>query len=355
MTFFKSLFVCLVVFLLSCGAQKDRGSYDDSNTSSSSGDRREDNRGNLENENRRSLELNRLKSTNKVISAELDHRFDGGFYYEGYGGSECQDSPACMAICDSQVPKRNQNRCYRSPKSLVESLEDGFFTLLNISEVDSVDIHPGLIAGMLDINVDLVVDLVEDRMSEGDLKSFLAWVAVNEGIAEVFLEEDRRSEVMKNAFKELGELQVDAKREEETGLNVGLIGNEDSFFYLSALENNSAAFQIAYKVLKSLCRSKDCKLDLICARENQTYNRSRVFGYESNLLKCRTSAEQGRRSRREAVCYIHGSATWSYLDELIEEEEIRDNDFEGEDNQITVEKCNDHCGDKDSGKCKKLR
>lgn len=351
--FFKSLFLCLVFLLLSCEKQVD-DSY--SNKKLSSKDRKEDSRGNLEEESRRDHELRRLKSKNIVISAELDHRFDGGYDYESYGGAECEDSDACMNICDELIPSRDRSRCYRSPRAFVEKLEDGFFTLLNISSVDSVDIRPGLIAGMLDINTDIISDLVEEEMSEGDLKSFLAWVAVNEDIAEVFLEEDRRSEIMKEAFKALGELQSSSvKKEEETGLNVGLIQDEDSFFYLAAVEGNSAAFQIAYKVLKSACRSRDCKMELLCARKLQTRSQSRIFGYQSKILNCRTSASQGRRMRSEAICYIHGAVSWSYLNELIEDRDIKDNDFQGEEKEITVERCNNYCGSSNSGKCERLR
>ena len=239
--------------------------------------------------------------------------------------------------------------------------------------MDPVDIAPGLIAGMLDIRVELVSDLVKNKMSEGDLKSFLGWVAVRRDIAEVFLQEDRRSEVMKSAFRTLGELQLKAAGGEKAGLNTGLIQNEDSFFYLSAELDNVAAFQIAYKVLKSLCNSRDCKMDLLCARNIENSNRrSRVFrpplrsgipgGFESRnpigrglTTICRTSSEQGRRVRNSALCYIHGAAVWSYLSEMIEENEVREYDFLGEGNEITVERCNDYCGDEDSNRCQKLQ
>lgn len=354
MTFFRQVFLCFIVLFLSC-IPPQGGDFLEEWDSHSDEERKEDNRENADNNNGRKLEIRRLKTPDKIIQVDLEPRYDGGYYYEGYGGSECRDSDSCIAICENQVPRRNQTRCERSPRALVESLEDGFFTLLNISEVDSVDINPGLIAGMLDIDVDTIADLVKDRMSEGDLKSFLAWVALNEDIAEVFLEEDRRSEVMENAFEELGKLQTDVDNDRETGLNVGLIQSEDSFFHLAALEDNEAAFEIAYEVLDSACRSKECKLNVLCARENQSRTRSRFFGYESSLLECRTSAVQGRRSRREAICYIHGAASWSFLNELIEDNEIKDNDFEGERNEITVEVCNDHCGDKNNKKCDRVQ
>ena len=350
----KYLPFCFVFFLLSCETG-NRGRYEDPFSQSPNGDRRVDNRGSFENSNSRTAEIRRLKGSKRVISSELESRFDGGYYDEEYGGPECQTSQSCMDICDSRkIPSRSRNRCYRAPRALVEKLTEGFYSLLNISQVESVSISPGLIAGMLDINEDLISDLVEDRMNEGDLKRFLAWVAVNEDIAQVFLEKDRQSEVIKKAFRELGRLQEDSKKPRETGLNTGLIQNEDSFFYLSASESNEYAFQIAYEVLESICSSKNCKLDLLCAREKQTQIRSRIFGYDAGILNCRTAAEQGRRSRREATCYIHGATTWSYLDELIDDDEIRDSDFRGEQNQITVETCNDYCGSENSTRCQKV-
>lgn len=363
MKFFKYIFLCSLLFPLSCGKQgkdtKDDPYKDYYDTRRDDDTRRGDSRrqssgscGDLTN---RDDEISRLKRRSDKISAELEHRFDGGFYYDAYDGEECEESEACMEICDSfPFARRNRKKCHNSPRALVEKLEDGVFTLLNICEADSVDISPGLIAGMLDMDVDEMADLVEDKMSEGDLKSFLAWVAVNEDIAEVFLKEDRRSEIMEKAFKKLGKLQPEVENNEETGLNVGLIQSEDSFFHLSAYESNSAAFQIGYEVLKSVCSSKDCKMNLLCARDSQSRSRrSRIFGRSSNITECRTSSEQGRRARSSGFCYIHGAVSWNYLNELIEDRDIRDNDFVGEENEITVEKCNEYCDsrDRDNEKC----
>ena len=347
MIIFRAFLFCFLFLFLSCEPVK-RDSDDGGSVSRK--ERKKDRRGNLEDKNSRNSELSRLKSQNRTIKADVDVRYRGGIYYEGYDGEDCRESEECREICEDQIPSKNRGRCYKSPSDLVEELEDGFLALLNISETDSVKISPGLMAGMLDISVDRVVDLVEDRMSEGDLKSFLAWVAVNEDIARAFLAEDRRSEILKKAFKELGDLQESVIREEETGLNVGLIQSEDTFFHLSALEGNEAAFQIAYKVLKSVCSSRNCKMNVFCAREEQSRRRSRVFGYKA--LGCRTSSQPGRRARRDSTCYIHGASSWGFLDDLIEEKYVRDPHFKGEKNQITVEECNKFCGDKDSGKCK---
>ena len=349
MKFFYYLFISSLFFLLSCmgGDRQQRPGYED---------RRKDTRGNLDTEDRRKAEIRRLKGGDKRINAELERRYDGGFYYEGYGVRECREYEKCMDICDSRiVPSESRRKCYNSPRALIEKLEDGLRSLRNISVRDKdVNIPPALLAGILDLNVDLVTDLVEEKMSEGDLKSLLAWVALEEDIAEVFLKEDRGTRVMEEAFEVLGDLQPDAREEKETGLNTGLIHRDDSFFYLAAAERNEAAFKIAYEVLESACSSKTCKLNILCARELKSRRRSRIFGSE-RTLNCRTAASQGRRSRREGICYIHGATAWSYLNDLIEDEEIRERDFEGQENEVTVDVCNSHCGDEDDTKCDRIQ
>ena len=305
----------------------------------------------------RSSEIRRLK-TRRVIKATLERRFDGGGSYSSqYDGRSCSRSDDCIALCKKWAPKKRK-QCERSPQAFVESLEDGFYILLNISDLDSVNISPDLMQGMLDVSESLIKDYVEEAMSEGDLKSFLAWVALNEDISDIFLKEDRRHLIIKAAFDRLGDYQLDeegrvsSKDRQKVGLNVGLIQFEDTFFHLSALESNPSGFKIAYDILQSLCPTKDCKLEMFCAREKQTRERSR---FEIFNVKCRTSSSQSRRARRQATCYIHGASTWSFLDEMIEDRDrntnIRDKDFTGEQNQITVTTCNSFCGpENDSNK-----
>lgn len=351
----KILLFCFLAYLFSCvdpNSASQRNPEGDAVIPKK--ERKVDTRRDLDTESGRDAEIRRLKAGSRTIRSTLEDRYDGGFYYEGYGGTKCEESDACMAMCDSQVDRKNQRKCYRMPRSLVEALEDGFFRLLNISNDEPVEINPGLIAGILDINEDLLTRRVEDQMSEGDLKSFLAWVALNEDIAEVFLKEDRRAEILEKAFEELGDFQTGVNEEVETGLNVGLIQNQDSFFALAALDDNSAAFQIAYKILKSACRSRDCKMNILCAREHQTRRGSVIFGYESSILSCKTSASEGRRNRSNSICYVHGAATWSFINELIEDDDINDSHFRGEEDEITVERCNEYCGDEDSEKCERI-
>ena len=301
----------------------------------------------------RSAELRRLRNDrSKVVSANLENRYQGAAYGD-YDGEDCDEDPSCKLICDDLVSYKRRTKCYNSPQSLVEELEEALFALIRISDLNSVPISPNLLAGIFDIDESLMTYMVKEQMSEGDLRSFLAWVAINKDIAEVFLNEDRSSDVLEEAFEKLAESQEDVEKEIETGLNMGLIEDKDSFFYLVSAEDNSAGFEIAYKLLRSACSSKDCKMEIFCAREELSSSRSRIFGYQSTQT-CRTLARRDRRSSRGGgTCYIHGSVTWSFLEELIKEGDVRDSDFK--EDPITVEKCNTFCGDeKTSKKCKRI-
>ena len=303
----------------------------------------------------RSAELRRLRSArSKVVSATLENRYKGVSYGD-YDGRECEEYESCKDICDDLVSSSRRKKCYNSPQALVEDLENAIFELIRISDIDSVPISADLLAGIFDIDEDLLLYLVKEQMSEGDLRSLLAWVAINEDIAEVFLTEDRSSDVLEEAFEKLAESQEGVTRSKriETALNMGLIQDEDSFFYLAGAEDNAKGFEIAYDLLQAACgSSKDCKMTVLCARENLSSSRSRVFGYESTQT-CRTLARQDRRASRGGACYIHGSVTWGFLDELIEEKDVKDSDFKGK--AITVEQCNDFCGnERTSAKCKRV-
>ena len=187
MKFYGCVLLCFSIFLLACPQRRtrDRDLYDRYNRYNYD-ERRRDDRGYFYDENARLREIQRLQNTGGIIEARLDSRFEGGWYYAGYDREPCRDREACKRICDEDIPLENQAVCYNSPREVVEQLIDASRTLLNISTVDPVDITPGLIAGMLRIRIDFILDLVERKMSEGDLKSFLAWVAINRDIAEVF-------------------------------------------------------------------------------------------------------------------------------------------------------------------------
>ena len=356
MKFFKYFFVFL--FLLSCQPGKlDQNSSRERRLSAGlDKDKDSDNEKESEKEKKpldRSAELRRLRTErSKVVSANLEDRYQGVAYGD-YGGDDCDEDKACKSICDDLVSFKRRKQCYNSSQVLVEKLEEALFALIRISDLDSVPISPNLLAGIFDIDEDLMVYTVKEQMSEGDLRSFLAWVAINEDIAEVFLNKDKDSDVLQEAFEKLAEFQEDVKKEIETALNMGLIQDKDSFFYLASVEDNSAGFEIAHDLLRSVCSGKDCKMEVFCAREELSSSRSRVFGYQSTQT-CRTLARQDRRSSsRGGTCYIHGSVTWSFLDELIEDGDIKDFNFKKD--PITVKKCNDFCGnERTSKKCKRI-
>ena len=328
--------ICVVLFVCT-GCSSDRRSDN----------RRQDTR-DLDGEDARSRERDRLRNrSEEVIDSILDRRNAGsGGVYDEYDGPECSESESCKDICDDF--KSARAKCYRQPESLVRDLKDGLYELINIGEVDSVRVSPSLFYGMLDMDKDLVEDLIEDHMSEGDIKSFLAWIALSEDIASVMKQADRRREVLETAFKELGKLQADSSKHIKTGLNTGLIGVDDTFLFLASDEDNSAAFEMGHEILDDTCSANiNCKLEMYCARMQRAKSRQRAL---RSIYSCRTPEDSWRRrSTRGGACYIHGSDVWSYLYELIADKEIRDSALEG--SVINVDKCKRVCGDKNSTKC----
>ena len=354
MKWVKYFFIFL--FLLSCDPKnldgerrepRERTELEDSSDDDSLSDK-ESSRNSESRTRKKTAELRRLKNSENqpLISSSLEKRYSGFASLEDYGGEKCSESSSCESLCDGIFSSKYRSKCYRSPRDFVEDVEEGLFALINISKVESVRVSPAFIKGILDIDEEILLNLIEDRMSEGGLKSFLAWVAVNEDISQVFDKEDRSHEILKAAFEKLGEFQKSSRgRRIETALNTGLIAVEDTFLSLSVDEDNEYGFKSAYTLLKRACRGKDCKLDVLCARESRASSRSRVFG-SSRGIQCRTSTRPDRRAGSSGTCYAHGARVWSFLDELIEDDEINDHDFE--DSPITVLSCNTFCGSEDS-------
>ena len=303
--------------------------------------------------------INRLKGRNSSgIPTTIRDRYQGDRDYSvdydltQYDGPVCEEIEACKDMCQRLVSSSRRNRCYEKPYRLVEALEDGVVKLLSLFDHKSEVISPAIFYALLDLDRNIISNLIrKDNMSEGDLRFFLAWVAFNRDIARILYDEDRS--VLKDAFKTLGQYQKDkSKSSLVAGLNTGLLSEEDTFLYLSADERNEEAFIMAHKIIESsaACSSKDCKLQTYCAR-TQTNRRRRTS--RINLREsCRTPGDTRRYSRSSEICYIHGGTVWSYLFDLIEDEEIRSNDLK--DAMIDTEKCNDICGDKKSDLCKAI-
>ena len=345
MQIFKYVLVCL--FLFSC-TPKDADRQRDYN-SDRDFDRRNSRRDSRDQADYRSGALRRLRVSSDpvVVRSFIDRRYSNPSY--NYDGDDCEERRSCKDICDESFSRSSRGRCYRAPAELIENLETDIIKLISISDLDSVDISPAFVEAILDFDEDLVLDLIRENMSEGDLKTFLAWIAVNENISKAFLNENSDN-VLERAFKELNEFQTDSRRE-ETVFNIGLIDENDTFLSLASDENNEDGFVLGYEVLDRICSNRNCKLEVLCARESESNSRSRIFGYSfrSNPF-CKTSTRGSRRHRRGNSCYIHGSNVWSFLDELIDEEEIRDSDFD--ENPITVNACNSFCGEDRSSNTK---
>ena len=341
------LFACvlLAVFFNSCGDPKKA---DDST--------RRPGETNPIGERSRDGEIRRLTSRNNtpIILTTIEDRYRGVTIYEDYrreyeDDSPCDEYEECKDICARLVSSTRRRRCHQEPHSLIRALEQGVLDILSISNVESVNVTPGLLQTMFEIDRNIISSLIRrDHMSEGDLRSFLAWVALNRDIARILDHEDRSRHILEDAFRNLGEFQTEKTHGSlKTGFNMGLIGSEDTFLALAADRDNAEAFIMGNGIIeKDICSTRQCKLEMYCARDRGR-KRSR-FERVNTSTECQTPGEV-RRYRRDGICYVHGSITWSYLDDLIEEEEIKSSDLSGF--IIGVDKCNEVCGDKESVLC----
>lgn len=305
----------------------------------------------------------RLKNNEQIIYSTVTDRY-GAVISSGYGDydatDKCSDDKDCKKICDKTT--RNKTRCYRQPRELVEDIQLGLFDIINISDVQEVNVNPALLKGIIDMDQDLIVKVIEKEMNEGDLRSFLAWIALNESIASVLENEDRKGEILETALKELGRKQSGSRKHFKTGLNTGLIGRDDTFLSIASTEYNEYAFRIGYELIQDDCRSNlDCKKRMLCARETRRSSRRNALKIYS---VCDTPENPKQRSRRAVVCYVHGGNVWNSLDELIIDGKIRDRNFNAdydEDDKdqenelkgrLNIERCNEYCGSKKRDKCK---
>ena len=301
-------------------------------------------------------EIRRLRRSSAPyrIGAEVRRRYSGERDYsldydeDDYEGPECETKAACKDICQRLVSSGRRTRCYKKPILLVEALDQAVFTLLSLSDVRSDPISPSLFYALFEMDRQIVPDLVrKDKMSEGDLRSFLAWTALNRDIARIIEDKDRS--LLRDALKTLGGHQINTEKSNLwIGLNTGLIGREDSFLYLAADSDNEEAFIMANRILeKNVCNDAlPCKQEMYCARtRTETRRRGRRRAARED---CRTPGET-RRYSRSGLCYVHGGVVWSYLFDLIEDKEIRSADLE--ELVFSVEKCNKFCGKKKSKVC----
>ncbi|MGI9549107.1 MAG: hypothetical protein ACR2M7_03935 [Bdellovibrionales bacterium] len=300
----------------------------------------------------RERERNRLKS-DFSLRAKVDSRYSSGGSSSFKGDDTCKEFSACADLCD-KIIEGSKSKCLGFDFSIVEDMEDVLFTIRDIEDADRVSIDPYIFEALLDAGKSTIEDLVEDDMGEGDLKSFLAWVALNEEISEVLDKKDTSGKILEKAFYRLGKFQDGTEsgvgNYQQIGLSTGLITDDDTFLYLATDSDNEEGMIMGYDIVKSKgCRGDVCIKKVLCARENRTRSRSsyRYFGNIRGVSVCRTSASnRSRSSLRSSSCYVHGSAVWSFLYDLIDEKKIKSVPDELKAAPLSVDKCNasDVCG-----------
>lgn len=310
----------------------------------------------VETEEDRQKLINRLTKgrTPLVINAEIEDRYKGGSDYElDYDGPACKESVECVDRCRRLVSSSRRRQCEKEPAPLVEAIEKAIVGLLSLDdpESESAPIDAGLFQVIFRLDRSLIPNLLKrDHMTEGDLRMFLAWIALNQDVARVLYQENRSGSILRDSFRKLGEAQENRQKSQLiAGLNSGLIKREDTFLALAADRENEEGFIMAHNVVYSACSSTQCRLEIYCARENFS---GRSFRSRRDQESCRTPGDD-RRYSRNRLCYVHGGLTWSYLSDLIEEEEIRISNGDLKDAllKLNVDNCNKACGDADNTQC----
>ena len=315
-------------------------------------DRNRDTDRDRQSDNRRSLRSDdRDRDREIIIRGDLDPRYEG-FAFEDDVSGPCKQSSRCREVCREWYFNRSRRTCERSSEAVVESVEETLIRLKSISDPYNFDVNYSVIYAIVKIDEDILVDLIEGEgsrtssrgMSEGSLKSFLAWVAATERVAEIFREEDNGNDILETAFEQLGRKIGGNLKHYILGLNANLTG-EGSFFSITARNSNQTGFELAYEVLedKAGCGSDDraCKMRILCAAEPEEKESPFGTGRRRRDLKtCKTTAVSSGAFTGAKGCYAHGASAWGYLNQLIENEDIDDDSLKG----IDSETCEHYCG-----------
>ena len=111
----------------------------------------------------------------------------------------CEESARCENDCDDMFSGRAEKTCLKLPTRLVYD----FTELLEFTEDGDIDeIDSEVLECLLDIDIKEFVDAVE-KMSRSEAEEFLAEIADNEDLAEVFQDEDQDSDILRALLKKI--------------------------------------------------------------------------------------------------------------------------------------------------------
>ena len=238
---------------------------------------------------------------------------------------------------------------------MVQVLFETYQGLSSIRNIENSNINVGAFYEILNINKDAVIELIDD-WGTGDVEGFLMIVAGDPLMVKALDEEDKNFEIFEGALEKLSAEQFNT-RKAVYGL-VGDIGRyAETFLYHAYDSDNEEAFQFAFDFLDKKCSSnkKDCKLQILCMRERD--DRRRGY-YRTDSPACPYFSQNSLR--RSKYCYMQSPSVWSYINTLIEDNDLSDKEIESIEQEkdkknksksLDQDYCDDFC---DKNKTKKL-
>lgn len=291
-------------------------------------------------------DLRRRSSQDSVLRS-----VDGSSSYDYYtrlnkrdfDGPSCDQSGDCERLCEQIFSSRSRSDCESLPEDMVEVLYENYKILESIRDIDSVD--PAVFAEIINMDSSVIIDLIRSRWEVRDIEAFLIWTAKNPVVIQVLEDEDDQFEIFKRIFTKLSEKRF-SSRNIMAGLTADLDRYTQTFLYKAYESKNEDAFEYVFDFLDESCSGsqKTCKLLLLCSREKVE---SRRILSDSPLCPYFS----GNRYIRHEHCYIQGPSIWSYVNSLIEDNDLSDRDIESVPS-LDEEFCDDFC---DQNDCERTR
>ena len=239
-----------------------------------------------------------------------------------FQGPDCDDSIECSDLCEQMFPRDTRSKCNNLPEDMVETLFESYRHLQNIRE-DSLNdvVDPSALATLINIDNEVILNLVRDEWGVRDMESFLNWSASSPVVIQVLDDEDDNFEIFNRILLELSEEKF-SNRDIIVGLSSDLGQYAWTFLYTAYENDNETAVEYLFDFLNVYCPApkKNCKLRMLCLRE-EIDRRSNSY---SSAPICPRVSHTG--FYRDKYCYLQGPGVWSYINNLVEEKELKDVD-----------------------------
>ena len=261
-----------------------------------------------------------------------------------FDGPDCRENKECRDFCTDIFPRKNRSQCEELPEDMVELLHAAYKNLENMRwrESDSDNsrsrIDPAALAAILDIDVDAVTALPKSRWGIREVREFLNWLADSSLAVKALEDEDPKNEVFKETLLAFSKRE-NAENRIIAALSLDIGQYFQTFLYQAQRADNERAVQYTFDFLNDNCGSglsvKNCKLLILCAREEEEDGRYRARQTCPYL-------SGNRRRQREDFCYAQGPNVWSYINGLIDDNDLNDIDLESI-TEFNEEFCEEFC------------